>query len=326
MSIWDKIKHGIEEVAQDAERAVENLGQMANKGVVRSQTPEEMQRYSEWEQALRQRRLPNFVQNRMLQTSQGHLPWISTAKASELLLQRSHGVQPIGMVTGNCWYHFGYSWTQGHYDGWHTAVARMRLEALALGANAIVDVRMKVRHGEGDDMDYGVTGTAIRIRGLPPAAEPVVATVSALEFVRLLEDGVVPVGVAIGANYDWYMPWMGTVADQANQMAPFSARYQNMEISDLSAFQENVRRRALYDLREDGRRMAAGVLAHTSYTQMFRVAADQDNPERFLCRHISIGTAISYLPKNPPQHELITMVSLADHPLTSAPTSRKDLI
>jgi hypothetical protein len=65
MSIWDKIKHGIEEVAQDAQRAAENLGHNASQGI-RSQTPEEMQRYSEWEQALQQRRLPNFVQNRML--------------------------------------------------------------------------------------------------------------------------------------------------------------------------------------------------------------------------------------------------------------------
>ena len=325
MSIWDKIKQGIEEVALDARHAAENIGQNASKGI-RSQTPEEMQRYSEWEQALRQRRLPSFVQSRMFQTSQGRLPWISTAKASELLLQRSHGVQPIGMVTGNCWYHFGYSWTQGHYDGWHTAVERMRLEALALGANAVVDVRMQVHRGEHEDMDYGVTGTAIRIRGLPPSAAPVVATVSALEFVRLLEDGVVPVGIAIGANFDWYSPWMGTVAAQAAQSAPFAARYWNMEITDLSAFQENVRRRALYDLREDGRRMAAAVLAHTSYTQMFHVAGDQDNPERFLCRHISIGTAISYLPQNAPQHELIPMISLVDHPLKSAATARKDLI
>ena len=325
MSIWDRIKHGIEEVAHDAQRAAENISQNAGKGI-RSQTPEEMRRYSEWEQALRQHRLPAFVQGRMFQTSQGQLPWISTATTSELLLQRSHGVRPIGMVTGNCWYHFGYSWTQGHYDGWHTAVERMRLEALALGANAIVDVRMKVRHGAHEDMDYGVTGTAIRIRDLPPSAEPVVATVSALEFVRLLEDGVVPVGIAIGANFDWYRPWMGTTAEQAAQFSPFAARYWNMEITDLSTFQENVRRRALYDLREDGRRMAAAVLAHTHYTQMFRVAADQDNPERFLCRHISMGTAISYLPQNAPRHALIPMISLLDHPLKRTTTTRKDLI
>ncbi|APZ43255.1 heavy metal-binding domain-containing protein [Acidihalobacter ferrooxydans] len=325
MSIWDKIKHGIEEVAQDVPRAAQNLGQNLGHGI-RAQTPEEMQRCAEWEQALQQRRLPDFVQQRMAKARQGDLPWISTANAAELLLQRSHGVQPIGMVTGNCWYHFGYSWTQGHYDGWHTAVERMRLEAIALGANAIVDVRMKVRHGEGEDMDYGVTGTAIRFRDLPPAAEPLVATVSALEFVRLLEDGVVPVGIAIGAYFDWYMPWAGTVVEQTSRQAPFAARYWNMEITDLSNFQANVRRRALYDLQEDGRRMAAGVLAHTSYTQMFRVPDDQNSPERFLCRHISIGTAVSYLPKNPPQHELLPIVSLADHPLAPMSNPIKDLI
>jgi len=38
---------------------------------------------------------------------------------------------------------------------------------------------------------------------LPPSNEPIVATVAALEFVKLLEADVVPTGIAIGAHYEW---------------------------------------------------------------------------------------------------------------------------
>ena len=39
--------------------------------------------------------------------------------------------------------------------------------------------------------------------GLPASPDPVIATVPALEFVRMLEMGIVPVGIAVGAYYQW---------------------------------------------------------------------------------------------------------------------------
>lgn len=322
MSLWDKIQKGLHEVTEDLEKTVANVAnQVGAVNVAPSAAAQ--QRAAEWQMALQQRRLPSFVQERLRATAAGQRPWIQSGPVAALLMERSHGIHPLGMVGGNCWYHFGFSWTQGHYDGWHQAIDRLRLEAVAMGANAVLNVDMRVRHGEGEDMDYALMGTAVRIQDLPPAWEPAVATVSSLEFVRLLEEGVVPVGIAIGAEYDWYQPWDGTMLNQANQAAPFAARYWNMEIPDLSSFQENVRRRALYNLREDGRKLGAGVLAHTQYSQMFRVNNEQG--EGFLCRHIAIGTAVSYEPSRAPKHELLPTVSLGG-PLRSFRPHRKDLL
>ena len=322
MSLWDKIQKGLHEVTEDLEKTVANVAsQVGAVNVAPSAAAQ--QRAAEWQVALQQRRLPSFVQERLRATAAGQRPWIQSGPVAALLMERSHGIHPLGMVGGNCWYHFGFSWTQGHYDGWHQAIDRLRLEAVAMGANAVLNVDMRVRHGDGEDMDYALMGTAVRIQDLPPAWEPAVATVSSLEFVRLLEEGVVPVGIAIGAEYDWYQPWGGTMLDQANQAAPFAARYWNMEITDLSSFQENVRRRALYNLREDGRKLGAGVLAHTQYSQVFRVNNEQG--EGFLCRHIAIGTAVSYEPSRAPQHELLPTVSLGG-PLRSFRPHRKDLL
>ena len=93
---------------------------------------------------------------------------------------------------------------EGHEEGWHHALNRIRREAVACGANAVVDVRMRtLRHSFGPSMDFTLIGTAIRIAGLTPSPDPIVATVPALEFVRLLEMGIVPVGIAVGARYDW---------------------------------------------------------------------------------------------------------------------------
>ena len=50
------------------------------------------------------------------------------------------------------------------------------------------------------------------MEGLRPSPEPVVATVPALEFVKLLESDVVPTGLAIGAQYDWLNDWRNVAA------------------------------------------------------------------------------------------------------------------
>lgn len=307
MAIWDKFKDGVSSSARLMHREL---------------TAEEQRRSNDWENALQSGALPDFVLQRMTQMAQGHLPWTSTATAAELLALRSHGVQPLGIVSGNCWYHFGYSWTDGHYEGWHKALERLRKEAIALGANAVVDVRLKTRLGERDDMDYAVIGTAVRIRGLAPSAKPVVATVSALEFVRLLENDVVPEGIAIGAHFDTYNLF-GTTFPQLVGTNPFY----NSEMPDLSAFLDNVRRRAIYGLQQDGARMGASVLAHTHFSQLQRIGED-DNIRSFLCRYIIIGSAVSFTRATRPAHELVPLASLADRPIRPPRITpgRKDIL
>ena len=161
-------------------------------------------RLKAWEVALGSDGLPGFVTERLRGAAAGSGAWVATMTPAELLLARTHGIRPIATVSGTCWFYYGQSWTEGHAQGWHEALERIQREAVAAGANAVVDVRLRtLRHPMGASMDYTLIGTAVRIDGLAPSPHPVVATVPALEFVRLLEADIVPVGIAVGARFDW---------------------------------------------------------------------------------------------------------------------------
>ncbi len=266
-------------------------------------------RQAAWNEALAHSTVPGFVKDRLAQTVAGTRPWVTTAGPAGLLAQRSHGIRPLGLVSGNCWFHFGYSWTRGHYEGWHTAIDRLRLEAALMGANAVVDVTMRVRRMPGTEneshMDYAVMGTAVRLEGLPESANPALATVSALEFARLLEAGIVPVGIAIGAHYDWLALPGG--------VTPGAATFWNQEITPLSTFLTQVRRRALQELRDDGTRLGSGVLAHTQHTELYAIEPDENNPyPRFLARYIAIGTAILHDSRSRRQFGVRPVMSVSD--------------
>src|SRR6185295_673870 len=198
--------------------------------------------------------LPDFVQERLADAAARRTPWVSTMTPAELLIVRSHGARPLATVTGTCWFQFGRSWTEGHVSGWRTALRRLVAEARACEANAIVDVQMRTSAAEGSSMDYTLVGTAIRFDSLPPAENPVVATTSALEFVRLLEAGIVPTGIAVGAEYQWLTDTWGGMSGSI-----FSG---NQPLTTLGGFWEQVRRRAHYELRQDAATQGSGVLAH----------------------------------------------------------------
>lgn len=299
--------------------------------------PAAVARQQAWTDALSHGTLPAFVKTRLAGTAAGTLPWITTASAAGLLTQRTHGIRPLGLVSGNCWFHYGYSWTRGHYEGWHTAIDRLRLEAALMGANAVVDVTMRIKRMPGQDnndhMDYSVLGTAIRITGLPESSNPALATVSALEFARLLESGVVPVGIAIGAHYDWYvdnglgMGNMGMGNMGMGGMGGNTVSYWNQELPGLSRFMTQVRRQALQELRNDGLRIGSGILGHTQHSEMYRVEPDEANPyPRFLARHIAFGTAILHDSRSLRPFGVKPVLNVRDTGLLQAPDSTKEVI
>jgi hypothetical protein len=237
---------------------------------------------------------------------------------AELALARHKGIRPLTMVSGTCWYHYGWSWTEGHAEGWHLALARMQQEAIAVGANAIVDVKMrKIKLATGDSMDFTVLGTAVRVSGLEASRHPVVATVPALEFVRLLEAGIVPVGIAIGARYDFLYPGSSY---SANLMQGGTWSFANAELPELGQFWENILRFALFELRNDAERQGGGVLAHTHFGQILKIEEGGDSPPRFLGRHIVIGTVVDSARFAGIPHEIRTVVDMRGElsPLLSA--------
>src|ERR1700761_1523714 len=92
--------------------------------------------------ALQRGAVPAAVQTRLTETRSGKLPWLAPLTRAELMPVRSHGIKPIAAVAASCWLHYGWSWTQGHGEGWGMALQRLRDEAKAAGANAVLDVKM----------------------------------------------------------------------------------------------------------------------------------------------------------------------------------------
>ena len=267
---------------------------------------EALRRQADILMSLRGNRIPTSTLERLQGAASGTKPWMATLTPAELMIVRSHGIKPIAAVSATCWLHYGWSWTQGHAQGWHTALERLGQEAKACGANAVLDVKMRtIPIGVGESMDFSLIGTAVKIDGMPASQDPVIATVPALEFVKLLEADVVPTGIAIGAHYEWLTDWRGN----ANQ-----AWMGNIESWQLSNLWETVRQRAHAQLRESARTRGNGVLAHLNFSQMFDREREVNGQRlnEYLARHIVIATTVDARRGTPLPHEFKMVVDMRD--------------
>jgi len=265
---------------------------------------ESLRRQADILMSLRGNRVPTGAMQRLQEAASGTKPWMATLTPAELMIARSHGLRPIAAVAATCWLHYGWSWTQGHAQGWETALQRLAQEARACGANAVLDVKMRTIPVQVENsMDFSLVGTAVKIDGLPPSNDPIIATVPALEFVKLLEADVVPTGIAIGAHYEWMTDWRGT----AN-------RYWmgNTESTQLSNLWETVRHRAHAQLRESARNRGNGVLAHLNFSQMFEREREVNETKikEYLARHIVIATTVDARRGTPLPHEFKMVVDM----------------
>ncbi len=276
------------------------------------------ERLEAWEIALSRDGLPQFVVDRLRGAAAGSGAWVATMTPAELLLSRSHGVRPVATVSGTCWFQYGQSWTEGHAQGWHEALDRIGREAVAAGANAVVDVRLRtLKHRFGASMNFTLIGTALRIERLVPSPHPVIATVSALEFVRLLEADIVPAGIAVGARYDWLgnpygsSGWGGGDWTALSDIQVKLRSFQSIPIMTLTNFWEGIRREAHRDLRAKAAQQGNGVLAHTHFGQLIRRERDKQQPA-YLGRHIVIGTVVDTKPGVGVPHAIEPVVDMRD--------------
>jgi uncharacterized protein YbjQ (UPF0145 family) len=245
--------------------------------------------------SLNRGRVPFDVGKRLQDAASGAEPWIATLTPAELLALRSHGLKPISAVSATCWLDIGWSWSLGHSEGWNKAVERLQAEAAAGGANAVVDVKMKtIELAIENSMDFSLIGTAVKVEGLPANPKPVISTVSALEFVKLLESDIVPTGLAVGAYYEWLTNWSPSLI------------WSNGEYSDLSRHMRKVRGRAYDELRQAAATHGGGVLAHTNFSQMLK-----KEDAGILARHVVVATTVDCKRAIPIPHEIKMVVDMA---------------
>ena len=245
--------------------------------------------------------LPSDMQARLQGARAGTQPWTSTLTPAELMIARTHGLRPVATVSATCWLHYGWSWTLGHSEGWAKALQRLKEEACAAGANAVLDVKMRtIPLGGAVSMDFTLIGTAVRVDGLEASSDPIVATVPALEFVKLVEADVVPTGIAVGAHYEWLQDTQWSSA--------LMRRRGNIESQQLSALWERVRTRAHQDLRANARQQGNGVLAHVNFSQSFD--SEQGGRKAYLARHIVVATTVDARKGDAFPHDVQIVVDL----------------
>jgi hypothetical protein len=258
------------------------------------------QRLADIQESLNSGEVPSAIRTRLEGARSGTLPWMATLTPAELMIARSHGLKPIAAISATCWLHYGWSWTNGHHEGWDLALRRLREEARAAGANAVLDVKMRtVPLDVENSMDFTLVGTAVYMNGMPASTEPIIATVPALEFVKLLEADVVPTGIAIGAHYEWLTDWRNTA--RMRWMG-------NIESPQLSGLWETVRQRAHQQLRAHAQAQGNGVLAHLNFSQMFE--RERNDKKEYLARHIVVATTVDARRGTTLPHEIGMVVDM----------------
>ncbi len=84
------------------------------------------------------------------------------------------------------------------YRGYDTAIARMLMEATAMGADGVLGARISVNHLGQDNREFVVLGTAVRSEGRVHPAQPFVTDLSGADVAKLLHAGWVPASIAFG--------------------------------------------------------------------------------------------------------------------------------
>jgi uncharacterized protein YbjQ (UPF0145 family) len=143
-------------------------------------------------------------------------PFVSDLSVSELLLAEASGFRPRGLVFGCSIFHAGtrpYRPTRscevgplssGLYEARHDALSRMSDEALALGADGVIGVRLTLSTGTWSDksVEFNAVGTAVEATdGWDWSASdgvPFTSDLSGREFFTLLRSGYRPLGFVMG--------------------------------------------------------------------------------------------------------------------------------
>jgi uncharacterized protein YbjQ (UPF0145 family) len=179
---------------------------------------------------------------------------------------RQAGLEPLAQVMGVSYYKVGWQstvWgipgTAGRFSGtgetfelttqsqaWNEArrlaVGRLRDEASAAGADAVVGVHVRrtLRDWATDLVEFVATGTAVRsVRyelalGSDP---PMLSNLSGQDVAKLVEHGFWPVGMVGGST----VAYVASGAAQAQRSTGFFSSLRNQELRDFS--------RGLYDAR-----------------------------------------------------------------------------
>jgi uncharacterized protein YbjQ (UPF0145 family) len=158
--------------------------------------------------------LPQATGRRLEELEKGL--FTSDLSVNEFLLIKEVGFHPVGFVMGSSIYHTGIQtrkWgqsqeltklTEAMYNARELAMTRMEEEAIALGADGVVGVRLDVNYYEWgkDAAEFIAVGTAVKaedgVSRLNKLGKPFTSDLSGQDFWTLLQTGYFPQGLVMG--------------------------------------------------------------------------------------------------------------------------------
>jgi uncharacterized protein YbjQ (UPF0145 family) len=190
----------------------------------------------------------------------------SNLTVPEALVVREAGVQPIAQVMGSSVYRVGWQTMPWGVRGWgmslqagetfeldnqtdawnearSLAIGRLRDEAAAVSADAVVGVRLQ--RGDqawgGDLVEFVAFGTAVRFERFELDQKPVLSNLSGQDFAKLVRHGFWPIGIVAGSTVAYVAAGYG---QQSRVSGLFSGR-QNQELPDYTRGHYDARRMAM---------------------------------------------------------------------------------
>jgi len=158
--------------------------------------------------------LPEGASRRLAELENGL--FTSDLSVNEFLLVKEAGFHPVGFVMGSSIYHTGIQtrkWgqsqeltklTEAMYNARELAMTRMEEEALELGADGVVGVRLDVNYYEWgkDAAEFIAVGTAVKaengVSHRNKLGKPFTSDLSGQDFWTLMQTGHVPQGLVMG--------------------------------------------------------------------------------------------------------------------------------
>jgi uncharacterized protein YbjQ (UPF0145 family) len=163
--------------------------------------------------------LPEGAGKRLAELAErpGHKGMFTTdLSVNEFLLVKEVGFHPLGFVMGSSIYHLGIQtrkWSQSQelaklteamYNARELAMDRMDAEAVELGADGVVGVRLDVNYYEwgSDTAEFIAMGTAVKSEDgrsyRNNEGKPFSSDLSGQDFWTLMQTGHVPLGLVMG--------------------------------------------------------------------------------------------------------------------------------
>jgi uncharacterized protein YbjQ (UPF0145 family) len=284
--------------------------------------------------------------------------WGSALTTAEFAAIKGAGFDPVGQVLGAAVYNLGYtggygcpsgyfgsygrmtaSWrpaytslsssagtsmyapvVQTMYNARRKAISRMAAECARLGGHGVVGVRLTTGRFPAGGLEFYAIGTAVRAPGVGLARQPFTSDLSGQDFAKLIADGVVPVGLAlgisIGARHDDWQTWSQT-----------RWRAGNTEVGGYTELVNMTRHDARNQLQHDVSTMGAeGVVIQSMDLRVHeRECMAQEGARDHVAEATIIGTAIAAFAKSSRSAESPSLAILSLDPERRKDVRRRGL-